>query len=277
MEKNSFLESLYKNAGYYCVGLISLIYIAGSLILISKTGKSIYEIIGTGFISMVVGSLINGSLRSVGVRRGEENEKMIEAQKNHAEVLCQVSPHLDKLEEFCDNENKNAIKKIRIKILAAVGLKYNDCFDENGVCKELLLTQDRKNRRKNRKIMRAYRKAVNLKIKELTVDTLTFDGGSSDNPFDFGKSKREFSKSKNATDIITRVIMAVIFGYFGVTLVSEINFATVIWNALQIVMYITSGVVGMYSTYMWIVDDYRQGILKKIEYLKRFIASKSDE
>lgn len=272
MEKNSFLESLYKNAGYYCVGLISLIYIAGSLILISKTGKSIYEIIGTGFISMVVGSLINGSLRSVGVRRGEENEKMIEAQKNHAEVLCQVSPHLDKLEEFCDSENKNAIKKIRIKILAAVGLKYNDCFDENGVCKELLLTQDRKNRRKNRKIMRAYRKAVNLKIKELTVDALTFECGNTDNPFDFGKSKREFSKSKNATDIITRVIMAIIFGYFGVTLVSEINFATIIWNALQIVMYITSGVVGMYSTYMWIVDDYRQGILKKIEYLNRFLA-----
>lgn len=272
MEKNSFLESLYKNAGYYCVGLISLIYIAGSLILISKTGKSIYEIIGTGFISMVVGSLINGSLRSVGVRRGEENEKMIEAQKNHAEVLCQVSPHLDKLEEFCDIENKNAIKKIRIKILAAAGLKYNDCFDENGVCKELLLTQDRKNRRKNRKIMRAYRKAVNLKIKELTVDALTFEWGNTDNPFDFGKSKREFSKSKNATDIITRVIMAIIFGYFGVTLVSEINFATIIWNALQIVMYITSGVVGMYSTYMWIVDDYRQGILKKIEYLNRFLA-----
>ena len=277
MEKNSFLESLYKNAGYYCVWLISLIYIAGSLILISKTGKSIYEIIGTGFISMVVGSLINGSLRSVGVRRGEENEKMIEAQKNHAEVLCQVSPHLDKLEEFCDIENKNAIKKIRIKILAAAGLKYNDCFDENGVCKELLLTQDRKNRRKNRKIMRAYRKAVNLKIKELTVDALTFEWGNTDNPFDFGKSKREFSKSKNATDIITRVIMAIIFGYFGVTLVSEINFATIIWNALQIVMYITSGVVGMYSTYMWIVDDYRQGILKKIEYLNRFIASRSNE
>jgi hypothetical protein len=226
---------------------------------------------------MVVGSLINGSLRSVGVRRGEENEKMIEAQKNHAEVLCQVSPHLDKLEEFCDSENKAAIKKIRIKILAAVGLKYNDCFDENGVCKELLLTQDRKNRRKNRKIMRAYRKAVNLKIKELTVDALTFECGNTDNPFDFGKSKREFSKSKNATDIITRVIMAIIFGYFGVTLVSEINFATIIWNALQIVMYITSGVVGMYSTYMWIVDDYRQGILKKIEYLNRFIASRSNE
>ena len=277
MEKNSFLERLYKNAGYYCVGLISLIYIASSLILISKTGKSVYEIIGTGFISMVVGSLINGSLRSVGVRRGEEDQRMVDALKNHADTVCEVSPFLDKLEEFCDSENKLAIKKIRMKILATAGLKYDDCFDENGVCKELLLTQDRNNRRKNRKIMRAYRKAVNLKIKELTVDSLTFDGGSSDNPFDFGKSKREFSKSKNATDIITRVIMAVIFGYFGVTLVSEINFATVIWNALQIVMYITSGVVGMYSTYMWIVEDYRQGVMKKVEYLKRFIASKSDE
>ena len=64
--------------------------------------------------------------------------------------------------------------------------------------------------------------------------------------------------------------MVIIFGYFGVTLVSEINFATVIWNSLQIIMYVTSGVVGMYSSYMWIVNDYRQGILKKIEYLGRF-------
>ncbi len=270
MERNSFLENLYKNAGYYCVALISLIYVASSLILISKTGKSIYEIIGSGFISLVVGSLINGSFRSVGIRRGEADERTVNTVKDHGSAVEDVSPYLDKLEEFCENENKLAIKKIRTKILASVGLKYDDCFDENGVCKVLLLTQDKKNRRKNRKIKKAYNKAVRLKIKELTATTLTSDGGNTDNPFDFGKSKREFSKSKNTTDIITRVIMAIIFGYFGVTLVSEINFATIIWNTLQIVMYITGGVVSMYSTYMWIVDDYRQGILKKIDYLNKF-------
>ena len=64
--------------------------------------------------------------------------------------------------------------------------------------------------------------------------------------------------------------MAIIFGYFGVTLVSEINLALIIWNTLQIVMYITGGVIGMYSAYMFIVDDYRMSIIRKIDQLQRF-------
>ena len=47
MKKSTFIEGLYKNAGYLVVLLISLVYIASSLIMISKTGKSIVEIVGT--------------------------------------------------------------------------------------------------------------------------------------------------------------------------------------------------------------------------------------
>ena len=280
MKKNGLLENLYKNAGYYSVTLISLIYIASSLIMISKTGRSVYEIIGNGFLSLVVGSLINGSLRNIGIRRGEEDERTVATVGLHAEAVEEIVPYIDRLDEYCDIENKKAIKIIRAKILAGAGLKYEDCFDENGVCKDKDIdelcrggacsSRDREIRKRVRQRKRAYKKAVNLKCKRLVASNLTSDGGDFGNPFDFGKSKREYTRSRSTSDMLLRAIMAIIFGCFGVTLVSEINFATIIWNSLQIVMYISSGIIGMYSTYMWIVDDYRQGVIKKIDHLQKF-------
>ena len=66
------------------------------------------------------------------------------------------------------------------------------------------------------------------------------------------------------------MLLAVIVGYFGVTFVADANYSTIIWNTLQIVMYIFSGVIQMYASYNWIVDDYRQSIIKKIDYLQKF-------
>lgn len=266
MKRTAFTENLYKNAGYYVVVLISLIYIASSLVLISKTGKSIYEIIGTGFLSLVVGSLINGSFRNIGIRRGEDDERTISTIELHSSAVEEIVPYLDKLDEYCERENALAIKRLRIRLLANVGLKYDDCFDENGVVRELNLTQGKENRAKRK----AYRQAIRLKIKALTPSSLTSDGGDFNNPFNFGKSKREYTRQRSTADILSRIVMAIIFGFFGVSLVSEINFAVIIWNSLQIIMYVTSGVIGMYSTYMWIVDDYRQSVIKKIDHLQRF-------
>lgn len=275
MKKNAFSENLYKNAGYYAVVLISLIYVASSLVLISKTGKSVYEIIGTGFLSLVVGSLINGAFRTMGIRRGEEDERTVSTIALHSSAVEEIVPYIDRLDEYCENENKNAIKRVRAKILAKAGLKYEECFDENGIAKELsrqpsVVSGQKEVKKRHRQRKKAYKQAVNLKIKRLLASDLTSDGGDYNNPFDFGKSKGEYTKSRSTTDMLTRIIMAIIFGYFGVTLVSEINFATIIWNCLQIIMYITGGVIGMYSTYMWIVDDYRQGVIKKIDHLQKF-------
>jgi hypothetical protein len=39
---------------------------------------------------------------------------------------------------------------------------------------------------------------------------------------------------------------------------------------MQIAMYIASGVVQMYATYTWIVNDHRVGVIKKIDCLQKF-------
>jgi hypothetical protein len=282
--KKTFSEIFYKNAGYFAVLLISLSYIAGSFILISATGKSVYEIIATGVISMIVGILITGVFRSLGLQRGEEDEKSISTNKLYSETVEACVPYIDKLEEFCDKENTHAQISIRKKILSVAGLKYDDCFDENGVARgynyELYSEEyiegvkSKRQRKKLRKVnkvrKKAYFKAVNIKIKLLTPSTLTSSSIKENDPFDFGKTKKEYRNGKNMSDMVTRVAMAIIFGYFGVTFVSEVNFATLIWNILQIVMYITSGIIQMYASYSFIVDDFRLNTIKKIDYLQKF-------
>ncbi len=283
MKKATFFDAFYKSAGYIAVVLISLIYIGGSFIMISKTGKSVYEIIATGVLSMITGLLINGVFRSIGIRRGEDDERTISTAKLYSDSVEAIVPHIDRLEEFCELENKRALSSIRRKLLAKAGLKYDDFFDSDGVLcgyayelyrEEEILEASKKQaikmRRINEKRKHAYNKAVNIKIKLLTPSTLTSEGVKENDPFDFGKTKKEYSSQKNMSDLVSRVLMALIFGYFGVSFVSEVNPAVLIWNTLQIVMYITSGIIQMYSSFMWIVDEHRASLIKKIDYLQKF-------
>ncbi len=283
MKKSTLFDAFYKNAGYFAVLLVSLAYIGSSFIIISKTGKSALEIIASGVISMTVGLLINGVFRSIGVSRGECDEKTLQTAKLYSQSIDEISPYFDKLEEFCERENKRETKRVRTQILATGGLRYSDFYDSDGiVCSyDYELYSDEqiegaKGRRRlrmiraNLKRKRAFERATKIKIKQLTPAVLTCDGVKENNPFDFGKSKREYSSQKNITDAIGRVVMAIIFGYFGVTLVSEVNPAVLIWNTLQIVMYVASGILQMYSSYFWVVDEHRAGVIKKIDYLQKF-------
>lgn len=278
MKKNAFTEMIYKNAGYLAVLLISIAYIVSSLVTISKTGKSILEIIGAGVLSLIVGVLITSAFRSTGVRKGDESDIMISTNELHGKTVDEITPYIDKLDSYCENENKEALRRIRTKILAKAGLKYESCFDENGIALEITIDSEscqtsatsREVKKKIKQKKRAYNRAVHLKFKPLLASNLTSNGVSADNPFDFGTSKKEYASQKNMTDLFSRVLMAIIFGYFSVSLASSIDYATLIWNTLQIVMYIVGGVIQMYASYSFIVDDYRQSIIKKIDYLQKF-------
>ena len=289
MKKNSFTETFYKNAGYVVVVLISLVYVASSLINISKSGKTVYEIIGAGVLSLIVGIMINGVFRSMGVRRGDEDERTVATNALHAKTVDEIAPHIDKLDDFCERENKRAIREIRTRILAREGMKYSDYFDEEGAAlydeykskKSETLCSAHSERHFLHRVhhredaqeiarKRAYYKALRVKLKPLVSSNLTSDGVKANNPFDFGRSKKEYTTQRSASDATIKVMMAIIFGYFGVSLASEVNVASIIWNALQIVLYVTGGVIQMYSSYMWVVDDYRGSVIKKIDYLQKF-------
>lgn len=272
MKKNSIFEAFYKNAGYVGVLLISVIYVLSGLITISKTGKSVGEIIATGLISMIIGMLINSIFRSIGIRRGDEDERMIATSTLHSRVVEEILPHIDKLDLYCEIENKNAKRLVRSRILIEGGISYNTVFDENGVLIYPMgkFPKDKRERKLEKKKQRLIKKAVRVRLKSLTPIALTSDGGKSDNPFDFGKSKTGYSRGQTAADLAMRICMAVIFGYFGVTLLTDVDMSKIIWNGLQIIMYVSSGILQMYTSFMWIVDLYRGSVIRKIDQLEKF-------
>jgi len=289
MKKNNFTEMFYKNAGYIVVVLISLVYVASSLINISKSGKTVYEIIGAGVLSLIVGIMINGVFRSIGVRRGDEDERTVATNELHAKTVEEISPYIDRLDSFCERENKRALREIRTRILAREGMKYSDFFDDEGnavnaqckmqnaelwvvegVEKRVVEDVDPYGRNADKAKEKAYKRALRVRLKPLVSSNLTSDGVKASDPFDFGKSKREYTARRSASDVVIKLLMAIIFGYFGVSLASEINVASIIWNGLQIILYVTGGVIQMYNSYMWVVDDYRGSVIKKIDYLQKF-------
>ena len=267
MKKNTFIDVFYKNSGYIAVVLLSLVYIASSLILISKTGKTVGEILASGALSMVVGILITGIFRSIGIQKGDSDESTIATDKLHSQAVDEIVPYIEELDGFCDVENTRALERVRKKILAKEGLKYSDCFDENGVSKPFVADERAKTYKKK---LRAYNKAVNLKIKPLIGSNLTAEGVNADDPFNFGKTKKQYAASHNTSDLVVRGIMAIVFGYFSVAFADTVNFASIIWNTMQIIMYIASGVMQMHSSCMWVINDYRHNKIRKIDILQRF-------
>ena len=263
MKKSNFAEMFYKNAGYVVVVLISFVYVASSLVNISRSGKSVYEIVGTGVLSLILGVLINGIFRSMGVQKGDSDERTLATNQLHAKSIEEILPYIDRLDEFCEAENARALRAVRARILAREGMKYSDYFDDEGNLINENVPQEKLKKK-------AYKKALRVRLKPLLSSNLTSDGVKATNPFDFGRSKKSYTTRRSASDVVIKLLMAVIFGYFGVTLSSDVNFASIIWNSLQIVLYITGGVIQMYSSYSWVVDDYRSSIIKKIDYLQKF-------
>ena len=268
MKKNAFVELFFKNAGYFAVAFISIAYIASSLILISKTGRTVGEILATGALSMIVGILINGIFRSLGIQKGEGDERTVATENLHSKTVDEIVPYIDKLDSYCEEETKKATERIRRKMLARECLSYEECFDEKGVSREF--TSDKNAKKRYKKRYKIYKKAVNLSIKPLTSSNLTAEGVNADDPFNFGKTKKQYTAGHNTTDLVIRAAMAIIFGYFGVSLVTKVDVATIIWNTLQIVMYIAGGIMQMYMSYLWVVNDYRHNKIRKIDILQKF-------
>lgn len=262
--------------GYIVIVLACLIYIARGVITVEETGKTVAQILGDGFLALFFGVFINYVFELQGMMDGERNEKVIATNKSHADIVEDISPNIDKLDEWCDKKNKEALKNARVRILSAYGLKYDDCFDEEGVAKPLsLLKEDMRLKTKEEKKMQkdkiaCYKKACKVKLTLLTTNSLTSEGGREYDPYYLGQTKRQYKRKTTTMDLISKIGIACIFGYYGAKFVSSFSWAFLIWTGIQVVLFLIMGVVKLYTSYMFVIDDYRARVIKKIDNLTKF-------
>ncbi len=272
---NEKVKEFFKhNIGYLIVAFVSAVYIMTAFIAIDRTGKTVAEIIADGAIAFLLGVFINRIFDLQGLSNGDREERVQATKNEHGATVLRISPHIDKLDEWCERENAKNYKVQRTKILARVGLRYDDCFDGDGVAKEWTPSEANMANKVLRKIelkkLKGYSAAVNLKLTALSAGELTSEGGKQQDPFYFGRTKAQYETHEGVFDIISKLGTAFIFGYYGVTLIQGFNYANLIWTSLQVALFLVMGVIKMYQAYNFVVDEFRGRIIKKIDSLQKF-------
>lgn len=269
----SFMQ---KSAGYLIAALISVVYIATSFIMPDETGKTISEIVIDGTLSFCIGMLLTQVFSIQGILRGNDDPRLLSTMKIHGEQVMRIAPFIDRLDDWCDEKTATALRRERTKVLARGGLRYCDCFDEDGVAKPFIPREYKSNRerradKKREKLRRAtYRRAMAVKITPLLAGTITGGGEKVTDPFDMGPSISEYERRYMRNTAITKVLIACIFGYYGIRLVTDFSYAELIWKVFQVATFCAMGVIQSNQSYLFIVDQYRRRITRSIDRLQEF-------
>ena len=259
--KRFFSDSL----GYLAVALVSLMYVLAGLFVPGFTGKSIYTIVAEGATGFILGVSMNYNLKLQGILKGKNSQEMRATRMEHAKAVERIAPHIDGLDLWCERRNREKLAAKRTHILALAGMRYEDYFDrDSGAPIEAELSGLSKER------LSAYRRALRARITPLSTASLTCDGERSDDPFNFGETPEQYQRRTNLTDAVSKLLMAVVFGYFGVDMVDHFDPATLVWRGLYVALMLALGVAKLTNAYLFVTDTYRGNIVKKINHLQSY-------
>lgn len=272
----SIKDILTKNVGYLAVALICGAFLLTSFIEIGKTGKSPEKIIADSAATFILGMSINSLLGIQGDLTGERDEKMLSTRALHSETVERISPIIEGLDAWCNEQNARALLAERTKILAAAGLKYSDCFDSEGVALPLP-EREGLTKRELKYIKRCYRRACRLELSELTAGELTSESGKAGDPNYLGPTKGEFAGITFLKDVASKIAIAAVVGYYGVEFMQDFNYAELIWRAFQVAVLLITGIIRMFKQYVFVTETYRARIVKKIDNLQKYENDKKKE
>lgn len=263
-------DTLKLNAFWIVVAAVCCVYMARGFVTIVETGKTVGEILADGALSACFGFLISKLLSLQGLAKGEMNEQVRMTKALHGSTVESVSKHIDKLDEWCALKNEEARRSMQIKLLAAAGVSYSEwvagsyTVRENGVVKQVdagALPRDKR---------RAVRRATRLRLTPLTAGSLTSDGSKGEDPYNFGTDKRGYERRRDLRQWMNKLVCGLAFGYFGVQLIDGFSWASLVWAAVQVAVFLSMGMIAYLQAYFFVVDVDRHRVIRKIDNLQKF-------
>lgn len=237
--------------------LAVMIYILYGLLTVDKTGKTVQQILQDGAVALVFSYTLSQLFSLNGMAAGDKDERVISTNQLHAATMEKVTPYIEGLSDFCQDETQNEIKLRQTSILASAGLLY-DKFINQGYDFNALSKQQQK----------AYKKASKIRVTPLSVTSLTTKeeaNRSTEMP-----SKKKYVIRTATVGLAQKLIIAVICGYYAVRLVDNPNWSYILWTAIQSVLFLMLGVMSYYNAFSFVTDNLREGTIKKINYLEKY-------
>lgn len=289
--------------GYLIIIFTCVLYVLTAIFALNPTGKTLWQIIGDGIIVFCMGITMDHLFSIQGIVNGMKSKIVNSTMILYGTTVEKINSYINKLGEWCHKKNKKTYKEQRTKILSRAGLRYEDCFNEGGIAKPFVSTLvekpiffDKKNCKdrvalKNEKIRikslkrenkeaknedkfkrKCYWKAVKLKLTELYPNDLTSESGKKDDPNNLGPTINDYMTVTSIKTWITKIFFAVVLGVYGISLIKEFSWIELLWRAFQICLFAVFGIVKMRKSTMFITNDYRGRIIKKIDNLDEFYA-----
>lgn len=270
--------------GYVAVGVACAMYVATSFLNFHKSGDTVIMILVHGFLAFILGISINRILTTVGILNGAREPEVLAAEEKHTKAVEAVAERMEELDEWCIEQNRKNYRLQRIKILSAAGLYIKDCFSEDGVAlpyepkfvpfHEIKRIGPRLwwlRRRDVTNKLKAYGKAVTLKLTEINSGLLTSEGGRGDDPYGMGRSVTEYMQQTAWKDVFSKIATALVFGYYTAEFITSLDLGVLLWRLLQVVFFILLGVMKKQGSHSYMVTEYRERKLKKTTILKKFM------
>lgn len=235
---------------------VLIVYIARTIATIGVADKTVLEIIADGALAFVFAVSTAEMMKRKGILNGEQQVNYISTLLEYGNVIKQITPFVDGLDEFCRKKNEKHLKEAVTAILREGGLTYEQF--ENGLDNP---TDEQKN---------TLKKAAAVKIHAWTTRELVSELRNKRDDYDFGLTDSDYLKKIGVTNTITTVLTAFIFGYFTLKIVDSFNWATLVWACVQVVFFIVKGALSYANAFMFKTHDARNRIIYKTNVLYEF-------
>ena len=241
----------------------STAYIFYNMVVIKRTDLSLYECIAKAGIGILVGFMIKQGLGENGFNYGYRSQIWKDSLDKYSKNCNMANQYLERIDYFYANEIIEKKKIYRKTNLMAARMKYDWFFDKDGFYKE---NEERYNKL-DRKQKRVLKKCISVKIYNLNLfSEYENQIGADTRREKTDKDQRMKMFGKNG---IAQVITAVIGAYF-VPLLNGWNWASFISATIQVCIWLSCGIIQLYTNYNYVVIEKINKLTKKAELIVKF-------
>lgn len=261
------IDFFKKNIYEIAIGLLCIVRIIAGLAPVQLSGKTIVEIIGDSFLTIIFAVLLARLFEEKGLAVGEQAENYRVAIQQYRETESTSGKYIKKLDEWCKGYSLLEYKNMITSMLFPLGLTYeqykNGEYDESKFSKWQI---------------KQLQRIKKTKMYVYTTEEL-MSGSLEQNPNQksLKASKRSYRKRSTSSDFGSKIMLALVFGVLTLPPIIEWNWGGMLWTLVETIFLFAFSVIKYFNAYTFVEEELCGKIVCKTMILNRFIEEMENE
>lgn len=262
-----FFGFLRKNVYEIIIFVVCLAFMMKGVADIQKTGATVIEILGNGFVNLLFSMSLCRLLEGKGFMSGEQADEYKEVLKEYKDERTKAGNYIKEMEEWCAKWTKDNHRDVLTVKLYPFGIAYDDFVAGNYDITKYTNTQVRQ--------LNALKK---LKTMELTTEMLMSGEFDSEKQIDYKKAtKSNYAKKSTRKDLLSKTLIALTLGYYTLAPIQSWNWSGFAWVFLQTALILGLSIFKYFDAHSFVNGDIRVKVIDKTNKLRQFNKEKGEE